>query len=223
MINRTAFYQIYRQLFENKLTQGQVNGFERLFDEWEDKIQETEFCLPVKLYPQLAYILATVYHETGKLMLPVREGFATSDAQAIRMVTRMYERGQISRNYAIPDSVTGQSYFGRGLIQLTWKDNYQYADSKLGLKGELVNNPDKALEPVIGAKIAVHGMYEGWFVKDPSADMGVVDRKDLWDYIDPNRTMKDYFNSRRIVNGLDCAGKIQGYAERFEKCIVEMK
>lgn len=216
MIARDKFYQSYRKLFVNKLTQGQVNGFERLLDEWERSVDNPPGERS-SLFPQLAYILASVYHETGRQMLPVREGFADTDAEAIRIVTRMYEQGRISHNYALPHPVTGQSYFGRGPIQLTHYENYVYADDRLQLGGELVHNPSLALDPVLGAKISVNGMYEGWFSRHPDADEGVPDRRDLWDYINPDKGLKDYYNARRIVNGLDSAGKIAGYAKNFER------
>lgn len=227
MINRKQFYIGYRKYFVNKLTNGQVNGFERILDEWELYVsnlggitKSTGWELGA-IMPQLAYILASVYHETGTRMLPVREGYAETDAEVIRIVARMYQQGRIKRNYALPDPVTGQSYFGRGPLQLTWKDNYVKADNELGLGGELVKNPSLALDPVIGARIAVYGMYEGWFSGHPDADEGVPDRRDLWDYINPATGKKDYFEARRIVNGLDSAGKIAGYATRFEKILTE--
>lgn len=47
----------------------------------------------------------------------------------------------------------GWKYRGRGLIQLTGKNNYIAASKALGI--DLVSNPDKASEPEIAAKIAV--------------------------------------------------------------------
>lgn len=47
----------------------------------------------------------------------------------------------------------GFKYRGRGLIQLTGKDNYKAYSKKVGV--DLVNNPDLANDPVIASKIAV--------------------------------------------------------------------
>lgn len=55
------------------------------------------------------------------------------------------------------DPNDGWQYRGRGLIQLTGKDNYMAAGKALGI--DLLNNPDLAARPDIAAKIAV------WFWK----------------------------------------------------------
>lgn len=47
----------------------------------------------------------------------------------------------------------GWNYRGRSPIMLTGKDNYQLCDKELGLG--LVANPDRCLEPEIGAKVSV--------------------------------------------------------------------
>jgi predicted chitinase len=47
----------------------------------------------------------------------------------------------------------GDRFKGRGFIQLTGKFNYQNYGKAVGLGDELVNNPDRANEPEIAAKI----------------------------------------------------------------------
>lgn len=89
-------------------------------------------------------------------------------------------------------------YYGRGYVQLTWEKNYRIMANRLGIP-ELVTNPDIALQPEIAAKIIVFGMYEGLFTS-----------KKLSDYI--NIISEDYFNARKIVNGLDRADIIAGFA-----------
>ena len=200
-VKRKEFYQGYRKYFENRLTQGQVNGFEATFDYYVANFNR-EWTLV-----SLPYVLATFYHETGKTMQPVREGFAKSNEEAVRIVTRMYEQGRISTNYAKPDPVTGLSYYGRGMIQTTWERNYRKLGFVLFNNSEIfVNNPDLLLDLKISVETSVEGMRYGLFTG-----------KKFSHYLAPEK--KDYYNARRIVNGLDKASLIAGYAERFEKCI----
>jgi len=62
------------------------------------------------------------------------------------------------------DPDDGWKYRGRGLTGLTGKQNYADADAALGLKGELVKNPDLLLDPEIDKKAAV------WYYKRAGAD-----------------------------------------------------
>lgn len=96
-------------------------------------------------------------------------------------------------------------YYGRGFCQLTWNYNYRAVGRKIGV--DLIASPEKALEPAIAAEIAVRGMMKGWFTG-----------KDLDDYI--NDAEKDYINARRIINILDKAVLIAGYAEKFEAALM---
>lgn len=88
-------------------------------------------------------------------------------------------------------------YYGRGFVQLTWQSNYKKMGNWLGV--DLVNNPDLALQPDIAAKILVYGMINGSFTG-----------KKLSDYI--NGSYNDFYNARRVVNGLDQAQKINNLA-----------
>lgn len=58
----------------------------------------------------------------------------------------------------------GYKYRGRGLTGITGKVNYQRVDDALGLKGELVKNPDLLLDPKIDRAAAV------WFYKAAGGD-----------------------------------------------------
>ncbi len=137
----------------------------------------------------LAYILATTFHETAQTMQPVTEYGSQSYLQ--------------SKPY--------WPYIGRGYVQLTWEDNYKKQDQKLALGGELVKKPDLALDPEIALPVIFRGMADGDFT-------GVG----LTKYIncsDPSADMTDFYNARKIVNGLDCATMIQGYAQHFAAAI----
>jgi predicted chitinase len=133
------------------------------------------------LKTQIAYVLATVEWETARTFKPVREAFWTSED---------WRR----------DNLRYYPYYGRGYVQLTWKNNYQKYSSILGI--DLVNNPDMAMEPNIALFILVHGFKTGTF----------TGRK-ITDYIDSHKT--DFLNARRCINGLDKAHEIKKLAEKY--------
>ena len=136
-----------------------------------------------------AYVLATAYHETAQTMQPIAE----------------YGKGK-GQPYGVPDGPYGQVYYGRGFVQLTWYDNYQKQDDKLNLNGQLVKVADTALDLQIATDILFGGMRDGDFT-------GVGLAKYL------NDAQTDYYNARKIVNGLDQASTIQGYAVKFTNAI----
>jgi putative chitinase len=182
-MNRKRFYDLIRgPLFHGTMTQSQVDGLEYLLDYAEHHTP------PIDLR-HVAYILATVLHETARTMQPIEE----------------YGHGA-GYPYGIPDPQTGESYFGRGYIQLTWKQNYAFQQAKLG--HPLVERPDCALEPDCAAAILYEGMGDGDFT-------GVS----VSDYI--NEGECDYVQARRVVNGLDCAEQIAGYARVFQEALVQ--
>lgn len=134
-----------------------------------------------------AYGLATAFHETAATMQPIAE----------------YGKGK-GRAYGKPDAKTGQTYYGRGFVQLTWFFNYEKAQKELGYP--LVTNPDLAMQPSIAAAIMTKGMAEGWFTGKSNKT-----------YLD--KTPPDYKNARRIINGKDKADLIAGYARSFEAAL----
>ena len=99
----------------------------------------------LSLDSQIAYVLATVEHETAGTFRPVKEAFWVKDPDA-------YLKKHHSDYYP---------YYGRGFAQLTWKINYEKY-SKL-LSQDLVSNPDLALTPDIANFILVHGLLTGTF------------------------------------------------------------
>ena len=166
IINRRFFFNYIRNhLFDGRLSQSEVGGMEIFLDYWEDS-KDT-----LVDYRWLSYILGTVYHETGHTFQPLRE----------------WGKGQ-GRSYGEPDLETGQIYYGRGYIQLTWKENYE--KYKKILKVDLVKDPDLALKPELSVKITFHGMINGTFTG-----------KKLWDFF--NKEEEDWYNARKIVNPKD--------------------
>lgn len=139
-----------------------------------------------------AYELATAWHETNATMQPVVEAYWKSEAW--RKVNLRY-----------------YPWHGRGYVQLTWEANYRKADEALGLDGKLLQDPSLALQPEIAAKVLVRGMVEGWFTS-----------KRLADYLPSVGTanLQQFHEARRIINGLDKADLIAGYAARFQSALV---
>lgn len=102
----------------------------------------------------------------------------------------------------------GQPQYGRGLVQLTWDFNYEWADKALKLNGQLLRNFDLALDPNIATRILVKGMEDGAFTG-----------RRLGQYIVSRGTPEAFVNARRIINGTDKAQLIAGYAERFQAAL----
>lgn len=137
----------------------------------------------------LAYILATVWHETAGWMQPIREGAtrygpAYTDRQAKAAVTSIYAKGIIRTNYALPAGPYKQSYYGRGLVQITWYDNYLKFEKLLGVS--LTQNPDLALDWEVSLLIAFRGMYQGLFT---GKSLNMIE------------SPADYTAARAIING----------------------
>ncbi len=173
------FASVRQHLFNGSLAQPQVDGFNVLLP-----------AIAGLIVPQRAYVLSTALHETAHTMQPIAE----------------YGHGA-GHPYGVVDQ-SGKAPYGRGYVQLTWRYNYEKADSSLGFGGRLLANYDLALEPDIAAKILVQGMVSGWFTG-----------KRLATYIGP--TKHDFVSARRIINGTDKAALIAGYAEAFLTAFTE--
>lgn len=140
---------------------------------------------------QIAYVLATGYHETSRWRYDEEIG-----------------RGR-GRDYGEPIwLIRGKrvTYHGRGDTQLTWLHNYSKMGIFLTLEHgrpiDLVSKPDLATEPEYSSLIIWEGMIRGMFTG-----------KNLADYIRPGAV--DFVNARRIVNGKDKARRIADQAEKF--------
>lgn len=203
-MNATAYYDAIRPaLFGGKLLQGVVDTTNAIFTACDRyKVCDAR---------HKAYILATAYHESYNTRKnphwhPIREGFTATNAGAVAAVTSLFNRGAISKNYALPEP-NGKSYYGRGYVQITWPKNYVRLGARIGQP--LYENPDLALDRKIAAEILVVGMAEGLY----------TGRK-LSSYI--NEQITDFRNARRIINGMDKADLIAGYAEDFYDALTRL-
>lgn len=146
-------------------------------------------------------ILAQVYHETGARMSPVRETFAASDAQAIARLEQAWKAGKLSW---VKTPYWRDGWYGRGPIQLTHEANYRKFEQRLGVP--LTKYRELAMDPAIGADIAVVGMKEGLFTGRKLADFSFPAALG-----NPPSS-----NPRRIVNGNDGTDRtVAGYHNAF--------
>lgn len=207
-MNRAAFYAALRRrksgVFGTSISQEQVNGMEGILDAFMTHGDERA--------KTLAYAFATAYHETGRKMVPVREGFAATDAQARKRVAQLARqngpKSAVAR-YAKPQPPFGHVYYGRGQVQLTWKKNYERSSADAGV--DLVADPDQALDPVIGARILIRGLLDGrWNGKG----FGIQH------YL-PKTGKDDLKGARRTVNITDKWQQIGGYYKAFLGAIKE--
>lgn len=189
-------------LFGASLSQPQVDGMEAIFRAVDRHgVQDVRW---------VANILAQVYHETGKYMSPIKETVMPShkdknpsDALVQQRLEKAWKAGQLPW---VTSPYWRDGWFGRGQIQITHKDNYKKLGDLLGV--DLVKDPGLALDPDIGASIAVVGMSFGSF---------------------RGRKLSDYFNSvsddpsgaRNIVNGdtKTMGTTIAKYHREFERLL----
>jgi len=143
----------------------------------------------------LAYIFATAYHETAHDFIPKREYGSTS-----YFIRKYWLNTRVAKWLGNDSAEEAVKYCGRGKVQITGETNYE----KYGIE----NNPEKAIETEFSTYILFDGIMKGIFTG-----------KKLATYINGN--FRDYYNARRVINGLDKANLIAGYARNFEKIITK--
>jgi putative chitinase len=210
-IDRAMFFrQVQNHL--GKLTEEQVKYIDLLLDFMLSDPKLTD-------YRHIAYILATVKHETA--------GTYRSDSKEVRQGKTDTERRRKVR--ALQDRYWYSGYYGRSYPHLTWHDNYKKAEEFVRLDypqllkqwetrtgkvfdltvGDQPNDkddPDNVLDPEIGYAVLASGMIRGWFTGFKLSDH-INDKK------------ADYVGARRTVNGVDQALSISSYAHSFAKAL----
>jgi hypothetical protein len=172
LIDRKIYFDNVRiNPFGGAMTQQQVDGQNVILDRWEADPATVDL-------RWLSYCLATVKHESASTMWAIEE----------------YGKGY-GMIYGIEDPETKQTYYGRGLIQITWRDNYAKATKQLGLSGtdDLEWHADRALDMQIASDIMYAGMIEGWFRSDSHGP------HNLPRYF--SNVASDPYHAREIING----------------------
>jgi hypothetical protein len=169
------FDSVRASLFYGSMTDDQVDGQEAILLGWE-LLQLRGMNTDLRW---LAYALATTIHETASTMQPIEE----------------YGQGA-GQPYGVPDPETKQTYYGRGFVQLTWRDNYARATRELELADEndLEWHAHRALELIIAAAVMFRGMSEGWFRTGNDGKPQTFAR-----YFDSESD--DPYGAREIING----------------------
>ena len=173
--------------FNGKISSSQESGINTIVNEYNRRGWEER--------SWLAYILATVYHETAKTMQPIEE-YGKGKGRLYGKKVKMN-----GEPYVVPDKI----YYGRGYTQNTWYENYLKLTTeakKQGKDWDFLNRPELLLQPEPSIWATFESMSKGWYTG-----------KRLVNYI--NDLTTDFVNARKIINGLDKAELISGYAERF--------
>lgn len=190
-VNRQVVFGLLRQRW-GPWEQSQVNGLDALltFLENDREVEDPRWA---------AYMLATAKHETANTWRPIAERGPRSYFDKYEPNTRI---GSQLGNVKPGD---GYLFRGRGYPQLTGRRNYLVMGQRLVLP--LLAEPDLAMVPSVAYRIMSLGMREGLYTG-----------KALEDFINP--ALKDYRQARRIVNGMDRADLIAGYATDIEAALL---
>lgn len=209
MLN-TAFFNAVRGSLYPKLTQTQVDGLNAIAAAWAKHGDGDR--------RKLAYIMATAHHETGGAFGPRVENLNYTSASRIRAVwptrfTLATALDYVRQPQKLANKVyggrlgnvrpnDGWTYRGRGLAQITGRENYAKFARLLGV--DIEASPDKALDVGTAAAILVIGSVRGLFT-GRALVAGVP----------------DYRAARAVINadGKANGALIAGYAEKFEAAL----
>ncbi|QWY83584.1 lysozyme-like protein [Rhizobium phage RHph_X2_26] len=215
--SKTFFTYVRRAPFGGRLETKQVEGINAVLDACEEfNVEDIDF---------IAYMLATSFHETGGTMQPVEENLSYSYGRMMEVFGKRLEakfrhdpkagakikalaknpRGLANAVYGGRNGNTGPDdgwrYRGRGLPQLTFRDNY----AKFGL----ADNPDAMRTLKTAARVMVEGMTGGKFTGKSLEDFRKADGS------------FDAVGARATVNGTDKAKLIATHYSAFREALLK--
>lgn len=200
IIDRKNFYDKCRAKF-GAFKKAQIEGIEFLLDMFDaSQIFDTK--------AKIAYGFATIKRETAETFKPVNEGYWITTNRISKLYSYYANHNPGALGTIFPNGKNGANYLGRGYVQLTHNYNYSRLGIALGL--DLLNKPELAIEPGNAFNIMEYGMSNGSFTG-----------KKLSNYFTDDGY--DFYNARKIINGLDAAREIAGNAEIFFSAIKFVK
>ena len=157
-------FELIKPLFNGNFSAGQLEGLTTILETCGDIDKR-----------HTAYIISTIYHETGRKMQPVKE---------------YGSKAYLSSKPYYP-------YYGRDLVQTTWIHNYQKVKDFIGI--DVVTNPDLIGQMPLAAQVAVTFMQKGWYTGRKLSDYFNDEKNDPFNArriingIDCAERIKDYY------------------------------
>lgn len=153
----------------------------------------------------------TVYQNLQLLISQWESNDATGDDRKLAniLATAMLESGRtfhsvnenLSTGY-FPEGYAPTGYWGRGFVQLTHEGNYDDMGTELGL--DMTGDDERRIAalPTISAYTTANGMLDGDFTGRALNDYLPSTQNDQGEYEHEAASQNDWFNSRRVVNGV---------------------
>lgn len=204
-VNEEKFWDGFRVWYKTHggrhLTQNVVDNVNYLLNVWDK-----EYATKGYDWRFFVSVMTQIGHETGWTFAPI---FERGPRSYFNKYDPQYnpEKARVLGNTQYGD---GYRYRGAGHIQNTGRRNARVASQKLkeefGLVVDLEASPEKRLDPLVSAHSAFLGCIQGWW----------TGRK-LSHYITDEKT--DYYNARRVVNGVDKARAIASMSRELHRIV----
>ncbi len=200
-INKDHFSDNYKRIFQKPLGENRKKNIFLITDAFEADEE-------MKSLRWLAYILGTSMHESNDTFAPVVEGYwIKPESKRVSALYNYYLKNNPGALKTIfPYGKVGTAYYGRGrVVQLTHDFNYKLASLKLYKDLRLFNDPEMIINDIdCDMQVTFKGMLNGWFTGYK-----------LEQFFPLGSSKSNWFGARKIINGLDKANLIAGYAMKF--------